>query len=58
MMAYQEACTVISNYQLEHNINTWVKAFIRMVDKKNLTAEQQAAVKVVQAEFDRINAAK
>ena len=53
-MDLAEANKVVEQFQFEHDINTWVSAFIRLSNRKKKTEEQAQAVAVIQADFDRI----
>jgi len=53
-MTLEQANKVVEQFQFEHDINTWIGAFIRLRDRKTKTLAQAEAVSVIQADFDRI----
>ena len=53
-MTYEEACTIVTNYQFERDTNLWITAFSRLSTLKKATPEQKMACSVIQLHFDKV----
>jgi hypothetical protein len=54
MMKIEQANQIVSEYQIQNDINLWVDAFVELSFSDTKTAEQAEAVETIQSQFDKL----
>ena len=53
-MKIEQANQIVSEYQIQNDINLWVDAFVELSFSDTKTAEQAEAVETIQSQFDKL----